>query len=130
MNEYVNVKKRVLTLKSKLGFGKYESMTVESIIKLNKCDYLRWVYFNCANIDFIPDVLDNIQIPIIYRLTKPASNPDVLNVVNSKAIEKNKFIVLNTDEAKETRKRINNTFKNKKTNLSKILLLRKNHGHK
>jgi hypothetical protein len=41
-----NVNKRVLTLKSRLGFGKYANNTIQEIVNLGKNQYLRWVYYN------------------------------------------------------------------------------------
>lgn len=123
--------KRVLTLKSKLGFGKYENLSIEDVIKLSKNAYLRWVYFNYANIDFIPEILDTIQIPIEYRLKKPSKNPEFLNIVNEKAVEKYKFVFNETEEAKEKRMKVMNTLKAKKFSIeSKASLQRKNHGIK
>ncbi len=123
--------KRVLTLKSKFGFGKYADMTIQEIINLGKVSYLRWVYFNYENIDFIPEILDTIKIPVEYRLVKPAKNPNALQEVNDKADDKHKFVYSDSDEAKEKRNKVYNTVKkNKHGFVSKVSLLRKNHGHR
>jgi hypothetical protein len=123
--------KRVLTLKSKLGFGKYTDLTIQEIINLGKASYLRWVYFNYENIDFLPEILTTIQIPVEYRLAKPAKKPDVLQEVNDKADEKHKFVYSDSEEAKEKRIKVYNTVKKNKYGLeSKASLLRKNHGHR
>lgn len=123
--------KRVLTLKSKLGFGKYDDSTIESIIRLEKHGYLRWVYFNYSGIDFIPEILDTIQIPLEHRLIKPAKNPELLELVNAQATDRYKYVYDMSDEAVEKRNKAHNTIKSKKYTVeSKAALLRKNHGHK
>ena len=123
--------KRILTLKSKLGFGKYGKQTIADIINIGKNAYLRWVYFNYSNIDFMPDILDTIQIDVEYRLEKPGKKPEVLDEVNSKVEEKHKFVFDDSKEAKEKRAKVLNTMKAKQAGfVSKSLLLRKNHGHR
>ncbi len=123
--------RRTLTLKSKLGFAnKYPDNTIQEIINLNKMDYLRWVYFNYEGIDFIPDVLDMIQIPVEFRLKKPAKNPDLLLEVNKIVSEEHKFVYLQSKEAIEKRAKAYKTAKIKKSAVSKATLLRKNHGHR
>jgi ABC-type xylose transport system substrate-binding protein len=123
------VKKRILTLKSKLGFGKYENITIDDIIKLQKDDYLRWVYYNYEFIDFMPEILDSIKISNEFRLVKPSKNPEMLVEINSTINKTRKFVYLDNDDAKEKRRKIKNTFKSKNKFLSKEFLLRKNHGH-
>ena len=53
---------RKLSRKSIMKFGVHSLYTVQEIINLNKKKYLRWVYFNCSNIDFMDDILDEIRI--------------------------------------------------------------------
>ncbi|MFM2392780.1 MAG: hypothetical protein RLZZ546_762 [Bacteroidota bacterium] len=127
----VSNSKRVLTMKSKLGFGKYGDSIIESIIKLEKHGYLRWVYFNYSGIDFMPEILDIIQIPLEYRLVKPAKNSELLEFVNAQAIDKHRYVYDMSDDAVEKRNKAHNTIKSKKYTVeSKAALLRKNHGHK
>lgn len=70
---------RKLTRKSKLGFGRYHDMTVGDLLNcmgyVGK-DYLRWCYFNCSNITFFDDILDELEIPEEFRFTKPGSYPE------------------------------------------------------
>ncbi len=49
--------------------------------------------------------------------------------VNSKINKTRKYVYQDSDEAKEKRRRVKNTFKAKNDFLSKEFLLRKNHGH-
>ena len=76
---------RKLTRKSTLKFGQYSDLSVQDIINIKKNKYLRWVYFNCSNIDFFEDVLDEIKIPLEFRIPKPSKNPEL-------HFELNKFI--------------------------------------
>lgn len=126
----IGVNKRTLTLKSMLKFGKYEDLTIANIINLGKGSYLRWVYYNYSGIDFMPDVLDMIQIPLDYRLEKPNKNPEMFDIVNDMAVEKHKFVYDISEELKEKRVKSMNILRTKKTNISKVSLVRKNHGHK
>lgn len=68
---------RKLTKKSKLNFGKWEQLTVENLINNNHTQYLRWVYFNMSNIDFMDDVMEAIGIPAIIRIKKPGTNKEL-----------------------------------------------------
>lgn len=68
---------RKLTLKSTLNFGKFADLTVQQCIDTKKRKYLRWVYFNCSNITFMDDVLDELKIPVWYRFDKPNKNVEL-----------------------------------------------------
>lgn len=126
-----NVSKRVMTLKSVIGFGKYESLTIQRIVDMGKLSYLRWVYFSYEKIDFVEEILELLGIDKKYRLVKPAKNLNFLKITDNKAKDENKFIPLNTEEAIEKRKKVYRTFKTKNVLIeSKSSLLRRNHGHK
>jgi len=66
---------RILTLKSRLKFGNYAQDTVKSVIGIGKKSYLRWAYYNLSHISFTDDILDEIDIPIEKRISKPGKNP-------------------------------------------------------
>jgi hypothetical protein len=68
---------RKLTRKSILKFGQHSDLTVQEIINLNRKKYLRWVYFNCSNIDFMEDVLDEIKVLPDFRISKPSKKPEL-----------------------------------------------------
>lgn len=72
---------RRLTEKSVLGFGKFADSTVGHIIGYNQFNYLRWVYYNMSNIDFMPDVLDKLNVPVEHRISKPGKDPEKHEVV-------------------------------------------------
>ena len=69
------IRLRKLSFKSKMNFGKYPYLTVDFILN-NKRDgdkYLRYVYFNYSNIDFLPDVLKALKIDKEDLLSKPSA---------------------------------------------------------
>jgi hypothetical protein len=65
---------RKLTNKSIMNFGKYFDLTVQQCLDTKKRKYLRWVYFNCSNITFTDELLDELLIPVWYRFDKPSKN--------------------------------------------------------
>jgi hypothetical protein len=64
---------RTLTLKSRLDFGKFGKIPIESLAK-SMPSYLRWVYYTYEAITFTEDVLDLIKIPIDKRIGKPGKD--------------------------------------------------------
>ena len=62
--------------KSVFTFGKYENRTVQQCIDLKNLRALRWYYYNCSMISFLPDILDEIGITEEWRIEKPGKNPD------------------------------------------------------
>lgn len=65
---------RKLTAKSTMRFGKFADLTVQQCLDTKKRKYLRWVYFNCSNITFTDELLDELFIPVWYRIDKPSKN--------------------------------------------------------
>ena len=53
---------RTMTRKSLIKFGQYADYTVDQLIQLDKRHYLRWIYYNCEQVTFTPDVLELIHI--------------------------------------------------------------------
>jgi hypothetical protein len=68
---------RKLTNKSVINFGKYFDLTVQQCLDTKKRKYLRWVYFNCSNITFTDELLDELLIPVDYRFDKPNKNVEL-----------------------------------------------------
>ena len=68
---------RKLTNKSIMNFGKYFDLTVQQCLDTKKRKYLRWVYFNCSNITFTDELLDELLIPVGYRFDKPSKNVEL-----------------------------------------------------
>lgn len=127
---------RKLTKKSIMKFGKHRDLTVQELINLYEKKYLRWVYFNCSNIDFMEDVLEEIKIPLNYRIQKPSKNLDLHLKLNEEIFEN--FSEKAKELSVKTRTKIAskiskgkailkmNEHKNK---FSKASLTRKNQGH-
>ena len=67
---------RKLSLKSKLNFGQYPDLSIQELINLERKSYLRWVYFNCDKITFFDEILDEIKIPLEFRIEKPSKSPE------------------------------------------------------
>jgi hypothetical protein len=127
---------RKLSRKSTMKFGEYKDLIVQDIINLTKHKYLRWVYFNCSNIDFMEDILDEIKIPEKFRIKKPSKKPELYDELNkyifenldsnfvSKYIKKKEKIASKNLKAKSIK-----VIKNDERNYSKSALQRLNHGH-
>lgn len=54
------LKVRVLKLKSKMPFGKYEGLLVEDVIR-NNVNYARWIEANVDKVEFDNDCIDLIE---------------------------------------------------------------------
>ena len=75
--------KRVLTYKSKLGFGKWKDYTVQELIDLNKKDILISPYFKLSSITYIEEILIELGIKNEYRIEKPSINREMyLNFIS------------------------------------------------
>jgi hypothetical protein len=127
---------RKLTRKSVLNFGEHSDRSVQQMLDLKKINHLRWVYYNCSNIDFFSDVLDELKISGDFIIPKPSKNPEMyfklkesifenlpqeykeMSLRNSKKISK-KIVI-----AKAVSKRKFDGLK-----FSKGSMARKNHGH-
>ena len=119
-----------------MKFGQYEELTVQDIINLTKHKYLRWVYFNCSNIDFMDDVLDEIRIPENFRIKKPIKKPELHDELNKLILENlssdfvEKYLKNKNKIAEKTTKgkAVSNKVKDC-LNYSKSALQRLNQGH-
>ena len=67
---------RKLTRKSQLNFGKFADFTIQDLLNIGNEEYLIWVYCSASHINFFEDILDELKIPLKYRLKKPAVNKD------------------------------------------------------
>ena len=128
---------RTLTRKSILKFGQYCDLQVQNLLDLQRYKYLRWVYFNCSNINFMDDILDEIKIPLNFRIQKPSKNPDLYLKLQEETFEsysdKVKEIYLKKQEKlrkKITKGRAINKIKKNENCYKKDYLRRKNQGNK
>ena len=71
---------RILTRKSKLGFGKYKNYTVQELLDLGREIELINPYFYLTSINFIEDILIELKITEEYRIPKPSSNKPAFKV--------------------------------------------------
>jgi hypothetical protein len=127
---------RKLTRKSILKFGQYADVPIQSLIDLNKHKYLRWIYFNSSNIDFMEDILDDIKIPLHFRFIKPAKNPELHLKLNQEIFEnlsddfKEKFLKKSVKIAtKITKAKSISKIKEHEKCFKKDYLRRKNQGN-
>lgn len=61
--------RRVLTMKSKVGRGKYPNETIERLIACDLSDWIRYIYYHYEEIDFIPEVKS--AAGIVEEIAKP-----------------------------------------------------------
>ena len=67
---------RTLTLKSKIGFGRFADLRVGEVLNIyKKKEYLRWIYYNMSHISFMPEILE--EIDVINEINKPGKSPDL-----------------------------------------------------
>ena len=125
---------RKLTYKSKIGFGRYATLTVEYLMSHDKKTYLKWVYCNVAGIDFTDDVLEELHIHPDDRINKPGRNPELFDVLIMRvnyAIKQQspkKYFAFK-EQLKKGRRR-NLAEKAMMNHVSKAILQSKNHGHR
>lgn len=88
---------RKLSLRSRLGFGKYafaavsrdDEPTVGDILdKPDGHEYLLWVYYHKDNIDFLPEVLERLDAPAL--IAKPGRAPELFESVRDGQKEREK----------------------------------------
>lgn len=70
------IRLRTLARKSVLDFGMYEGRSVQQVIDLKNVRTLRFYYYNCSMISFLPDILDEIGITEKWRIEKPGKDPE------------------------------------------------------
>jgi Rps23 Pro-64 3,4-dihydroxylase Tpa1-like proline 4-hydroxylase len=128
---------RKLTRKSIMKFGQYSDLQVQNLLDLQRYKYLRWVYFNCSNISFVDDILDEIRIPLNFRIVKPSKNPDLYLKLQEETFEsysdKVKEIYLEKQEKlrkKITKGKAITKMKQNENCYKKDYLRRKNQGNK
>lgn len=74
-----------MTEKSIIGFGRYTDLSVGNLLAMKKTRDLRWIYYNCSMLSFIPDILDKIGITEGYRIEKPGTDKEMGLMVNELA---------------------------------------------
>lgn len=122
---------RTMTRKSKIGWGKFENRTVESVLD-SQPSYLVWLYYHVQWMNFTDDILDQLRIFPEERITKPGTNDEIF--------EKRKYLILKSHTGaaapfianayrKRKARRIAKEMENA-TYFSKADLQAINHGHR
>ena len=73
---------RTMTRKSLMKFGEYYEYTVDQLLQLKLHSYLRWVYYNCEQINFTIDILEEIHIDEM-QIDKPGKDIKTYEAVHS-----------------------------------------------
>tara|TARA_R110000851_G_scaffold45193_3_gene110888 strand:+ start:428 stop:775 length:348 start_codon:yes stop_codon:yes gene_type:complete len=110
---------RILTRKSKLGFGKWKDYTVQELLNLKKYMVLISPYYKLTSINYIEDILVELKITEQYRIKKPSSNKE----------EYYRFLKENGYKLQETGIYGANVMKAKRKILTKAQLRAKNQGN-
>jgi len=109
---------RTMTLKSKLGFGKYKDLTVQKIIDIPLPLVLISAYYKLTSINYNEEVLGMLGITKDYQIKKPGTDGSVyINFLNKKGYKK-KLRGEGSDKLKKQTK-----------DLSRGNLQNKNQGH-
>ena len=67
---------RTLARASVLDFGRHKDRTVQQLLDLKHYRAIRWYYYNCSMISFLPDILEEVGITEEWRIQKPGKNPE------------------------------------------------------
>ena len=65
---------RILTKKSRLGFGRHHDMTVNDILICDP-EYIAWAYYSLANISFCEEVVSELKL---IPIEKPGKDEEKL----------------------------------------------------
>lgn len=113
--------KRILTEKSKLGFGKYKDSTVQQLIDRRQKLRLISPYYTLTSIDYTESVLNTLGITQEYRISKPGKDKVMYyKFLNENGYEKPRR---GLEEGANIMKRFSKPY-------SKASLQGVNHGHK
>ena len=122
---------RKLSRKSQLKFGSMADMTVQMAIDLGLKERAKlvWYYYNCSNITYMDDILDELKITEELRIEKPNKYPLVFNVWKVKSLTDNERMGIAS--ANNARRKRSRTFCNRLSGqrFSKDGLRKRNHGH-
>lgn len=126
------VRLRTLTRKSKLGYGYYAENTVGELLDKKYYKALRYAYYCVQNINFMPDILEQLHIVGKMVIEKPGVDHEKYELSNLFAMENRRGV--GKDKAKliqywrEKRKAIRKEREASK-DISQGRLQAFNHGH-
>lgn len=131
-----SVTKRILTRKSILKFGRVEirDLSVQMIIDSRQEREIVSAYFGLSKIDFLPEILDELLVPLNMRIEKPGKVTDLKETMD--LWYKHKYEVLGEKiklgdwNRKNKDKRVSKkrNFINYEKNFTKQKMALKNHG--
>ena len=126
------IRLRTLTEKSIIGFGQYADLRVKDLISMNRTRDIRWIYYNCSMISFMPDILRWARIEECDEIEKPGVDRELYKSVNE-YIEGFQAEYQREGAAKRAEKRIGRSKMTKrnidKRYFSKGSMQSRNHGH-
>lgn len=67
---------RTMARKSVFTFGKWNMYSVQQVLDLRGFKSLRWYYYNCSMVSFLPEILAEIRITEEWRIQKPGTDPE------------------------------------------------------
>ena len=125
------IRLRVLTRKSKIGWGKFANNTVGELIESRQFNQLLWLYYHIQWLTYTDELLDELKIFKEFRIPKPGINPDmhqkrIVNFLNFATDGKGALIMYNR---KRKKARFNLKMMEDKEVLRKQKLQAYNHGH-
>lgn len=131
-----SVTKRILTRKSILKFGRVEirDLSVQMIIDSRQEREIVSAYFGLSKIDFLPEILDELLVPLNMRIEKPGK---VTNLKETMDLwHKHKYEILGEKiklgdwnrKNKDKRVAKKRNFINYEKNFTKQKMALKNHG--
>lgn len=127
--------------KSVFEGGTCDNCSVQQMLNLKAWKTLRWIYYNCSNISFLPDILDEIGITEEWRIAKPGTDKEKGKELDKKFHERfNKMLssISHEDPTKAIviykrtmrRSKAISQFRNHDRSIfNKGAMQRRNHGH-
>jgi len=109
---------RVLTRKSKFGFGKMKDLTMQEILNLGKKKELISTYYKLSSINFIDDILEELGIVDEWVIEKPGTDKELFV----------KFLIDGGAVRKDRNRTGPNALKKERPILTKSQLQNKNQG--
>lgn len=70
------IRLRTMARKSVFSIGKLEGLSVQQALNLKLYGVLRWYYYNCSMVSFLPEILDELGITDEWRIEKPGTDLD------------------------------------------------------
>ena len=137
---------RTMARKSVFYGGRYDGLSVQQMLDMKKYGTLRWYYFHCSMISYLPDILDELHITERYRIDKPGTDPSMYEELQEAQEKrfKSKLATISTDdparacaiykhrkrrEVARARDRVRQEMNSDRVFYSKANMQRRNHGH-